>query len=100
SFTAATVLLLRDEVRLRLDDPVGRWVPELTDLSGPTADSPPLTVAHLLTMSSGLPTDDPWGDRQQGLPADAFVSLLRGGLSFAWVPGIRCDSSNCCSGTL
>ena len=94
SFTAATVLLLRDEGRLRLDDPVGRWVPELADLAGPTADSPPITIEHLLTMSSGLPTDDPWGDRQQGLPPDAFAALLRGGLSFAWVPGTRFEYSN------
>ena len=94
SFTAATILLLRDGGRLRLDDPVGRWVPELAALPGPTADSPRITVEHLLTMSSGLPTDDPWGDRQQGLPADAFASLLRGGLSFAWVPGTRFEYSN------
>ena len=94
SFTAAAVLLLRDEGRLRLDDPVGRWVPELAELTGPTADSPPITLEHLLTMSAGLPTDDPWGDRQQGLPFEAFASLLRGGVSFAWTPGTRFEYSN------
>ena len=35
SFTAAAVLLLRDEGRLRLDDPVARWVPELAGLARP-----------------------------------------------------------------
>ncbi|MFL5671741.1 MAG: serine hydrolase domain-containing protein [Chloroflexota bacterium] len=94
SFTAATVLLLRDEGRLRLDDPVARWVPEAADLAGRAADSPPITIEHLLTMSSGLPTDDPWGDRQQGLPLDAFTALLRTGLSFAWTPGTRFEYSN------
>src|SRR4051794_5203785 len=94
SFTAATVLLLRDEGRLRLDDPVARWVPEAADLAGPAADSPPITIEHLLTMSSGLPTDDPWGDRQQGSPLDAFTALLRTGLSFAWTPGTRFEYSN------
>ena len=94
SFTAAAVLLLRDEGRLRLDDPVGRWVPELAGLTGPTADSPPITLEHLLTMSAGLPTDDPWGDRQQGLPFDAFASFLRGGVSFGWTPGTRFEYSN------
>jgi CubicO group peptidase (beta-lactamase class C family) len=94
SFTAATLLLLRDQGRLRLDDPVERWVPELTSLALPTADSPPVTVEHLLTMSAGFPTDDPWGDRQQGLPLDAFAVLLRAGLSFAWVPGTRFEYSN------
>ncbi len=94
SFTAAAVLLLRDEGRLRLDDPVGRWVPDLVGLSGPTEDSPPITIEHLLTMSAGFPTDDPWGDRQQGLPFKEFAALLGGGLSFAWAPGTRFDYSN------
>ena len=94
SFTAATVLLLRDEGRLGLDDPVSRWVPELAGLRGRTADSPALTIRHLLTMSPGLPTDDPWGDRQQGLPLDLFSDFLRGGLSMAWAPGTRFEYSN------
>src|SRR4029079_2572850 len=94
SFTAAAVVVLRDEGRLRLDDPVARWVPDLAGLRGPTADSPPLTLEHLLSMAAGLSTDDPWGDRQQGLPFDDFAELLRGGLSFAWAPGTRFEYSN------
>ncbi|MBI2775797.1 MAG: beta-lactamase family protein [Chloroflexi bacterium] len=94
SFTAATVLTLRDEGRLALDDPIGRHVPEVADLRGPTADSPPITVRHLLTMSAGLATDDPWGDRQQGLDLDSFSALLRGPLTFAWPPGTRFEYSN------
>jgi len=94
SFTAATVLLLRDEGRLRLDDPVGQHVPELANLRGPTADSPVITIRHLLTMTAGFPTDDPWGDRQQGLDLDRFAELLRDGISFAWAPGVRFEYSN------
>ena len=94
SFTASTVLLLRDEGRLSLDDPVARWVPDVADLRGPTADAPPITIRHLLTMSAGLPTDDPWGDRQQGLPLDRFGELLRGGLSTALAPDTRFEYSN------
>jgi CubicO group peptidase (beta-lactamase class C family) len=94
SFTAATVLLLRDEGRLRLDDPVGQLVPELANLRGPTADSPVITIRHLLTMTAGFPTDDPWGDRQQGLDLDRFAELLRGGIPFAWAPGVRFEYSN------
>jgi CubicO group peptidase (beta-lactamase class C family) len=94
SFTASTVLLLRDEGRLRLDDPVAAYVPELADWRLPTADSVPVTVRQLLTMSAGLATDDPWGDRQQGLPLDLFAELLRAGPSFAWPPGTVFDYSN------
>ena len=94
SFTAATVLLLRDEGRLRLDDPIAQHVPELANLRYPTADSPPITIRHLLTMTAGLPTDDPWGDRQQGLDPGEFSRLLAGGLSFVWAPGTRFEYSN------
>jgi CubicO group peptidase (beta-lactamase class C family) len=94
SFTAATVLSLRDDGLLRLDDPIARYVPELATLRYPTTDSPEITIRHLLTMTAGFPTDDPWGDRQQGLDLEAFRQLLARGLSFAWVPGTRFEYSN------
>jgi CubicO group peptidase (beta-lactamase class C family) len=94
SFTAAAILLLRDEGRLALDDPVARHVPELGGLRGPTRDSPPVTIRHLLTMSAGFPTDDPLGDRLQGMPLDTFSELLRAGVTFAWPPGTTFEYSN------
>ena len=94
SFTAATVLLLRDEGRLRLDDPIAEYVPELAHVRLPTTDSPSISIRHLLTMTAGFPTDDPWGDRQQGLDLGEFSKLLAGGLSFAWAPGTRFEYSN------
>ena len=94
SFTAAAVLALRDEGRLALDDPAAAYLPELRGLRLPTADSPPVSIRHLLTMTAGFPTDDPWGDRQQGLPLDSFAGLLAAGPSFAWVPGTRFEYSN------
>jgi CubicO group peptidase (beta-lactamase class C family) len=100
SFTAATVLLLRDEGRLRLDDPIADYVPELANIRLPTTDSPPITIRHLLTMTAGFPTDDPWGDRQQGLDLDEFSRLLSNGLGFAWAPGTRFEYSNTGYGVL
>ncbi len=94
SFTAATILGLRDEGLLALDDPIAAHVPELANLRGPTADSPVITVRHLMTMAAGLATDDPWGDRQQGLDLGAFSELLQGPLTFAWPPGTRFEYSN------
>ena len=94
SFTAATILLLRDEGRLRLDDAVATYVPELVGWAPPTTDADPVTVRQLLTMSAGLGTDDPWGDRQQGLPLDRFAELLAAGPTFAWPPGTAFDYSN------
>jgi CubicO group peptidase (beta-lactamase class C family) len=53
SFTAAAVLSLRDEGRLRLDDHAADLAPELAAVRPPTTDSPPITVRHLLSMASG-----------------------------------------------
>jgi len=107
SFTASALLQLRDEGALALDDPVQKYVPELAgwaddaadadggrlpELAGPAADL--ITLRHLLTMTAGLPTDDPWGDRQQGLPVAVFRSLLAGGVSVNWAPGTRFEYSN------
>jgi CubicO group peptidase (beta-lactamase class C family) len=47
-FTAAAILLLAQDKRLSLDDPVSKWLPTL-----PAAASA-VTVRHLLTHTSGL----------------------------------------------
>ena len=94
SFTASAVLALRDAGLLRLDDPVTDFVPELRSWSGVTADSPPVSLRHLLTMTAGLPTDDPWGDRQQGTPLPEFAAILARGVRAAWAPGTRFEYSN------
>jgi len=94
SFTASAVLLLRDEGLLALDDPAEKYVPELAGWPPVTADSDRVTIRHLLTMTAGFPTDDPWGDRQQGLPLEEFGTLLAGGVGFNWAPGTRFEYSN------
>ncbi len=95
SFTATQVLMLRDRGALRLDDLAADYVPELAALALPTPDCPPITIRHLLTMTSGFPTDDPWGDRQQGLDPAVFARLLADGdVRTAWAPGTKFEYSN------
>lgn len=94
SFTASAIMLLRDAGALSLDDPASAYVPELAGWVNGAADAGPLTIRHLLTMTGGFPTDDPWGDRQQGLPLDAFRALLARGVMFNWAPGTRFEYSN------
>ena len=94
SFTASAVLLLRDAGALALDDPAAQYVPELAGWTSGSADAAPITIRQLLTMTAGFPTDDPWGDRQQGLPITAFDQLLAAGVSFNWAPGTRFEYSN------
>ncbi len=62
--TCVATLLLVEEGRLNLDDPVAKYLPELKDVkvwTGGTADAPqleplkrPITIKHLLTHTSGL----------------------------------------------
>jgi serine-type D-Ala-D-Ala carboxypeptidase/endopeptidase len=94
SFTASAILLLRDSGLLALDDPAEKYVPELGSWEPVTPDAAKITIRNLLTMSAGFPTDDPWGDRQQGLPAADFSALLAGGMGFNWEPGTRFEYSN------
>lgn len=94
SFTAMCILMLRDEGRLSLDDPAVTYVPELAGLHYPTSDTPEITVRSLLSMSSGLVEDDPWGDRLLDLDHDTFRQLLSSGIGFDLVPGTGYEYSN------
>ncbi|AWS47841.1 serine hydrolase [Streptosporangium sp. 'caverna'] len=76
---AAATMVLLDECRLRLDDPVDRWLPELADRQvlkrpdGPLEDTVParrpITVRDLLTSTFGL-----------GLDTTAMTSPMMGAL--------------------
>ncbi len=94
SFTASAILLLRGQGALRLDDLAEDYVPELRGWPPVTPDAQRVRIRHLLTMTAGFPTDDPWGDRQQGTPLPEFSEFLSAGVSFAWAPGTRFEYSN------
>jgi CubicO group peptidase (beta-lactamase class C family) len=94
SFTAAAVLLLRDEGRLALDDPIARSAPELTAVRTPTADGPAITIRHLLTMSAGFATDDPWADRHLAATDPEMDRFFAAGVAFAVAPGTAMEYSN------
>ena len=94
SFTALAILKLRDEGKLSLDDPVMRYVPALAELSYPTADSPTITIRHLLTHSEGFPEDNPWGDRQLAQTNETIRAWMRAGIPFSTAPGTQFEYSN------
>jgi CubicO group peptidase (beta-lactamase class C family) len=94
SFAAAAILRLRDEGRLSLDDPAERHVPELAGLKYPTADSPKITIRHLLSHAEGFPEDNPWGDRQLDVSDDEMSTMMRAGIPFSNAPGVAYEYSN------
>ncbi len=94
SFTAAAVLSLRDASLLRLDDAVALHAPEFASLRGPTADAATITIRHVLTMSSGMSTDDPWADRHLDMTDDDLDAAIAGGPTFARATGGARQYSN------
>ena len=94
SFTAMSILKLRDEGKLSLDDPAEHYVPELKNLRYPTTDSPRITVRHLLTHSEGFPEDNPWGDQQLSESEAELSRMLREGIPFSNTPGVAYEYSN------
>jgi len=55
-FTATAVMQLREQGKLRLDDPVSRYLPWFS-VTRAESDDPPITIEELLTHSSGLPRE-------------------------------------------
>lgn len=94
SFTAMAILKLRDEGKLSLDDPVAKYIPEVSKFRYPTSDSPALTIRHLLTHSEGFPEDNPWGDRQLHQTDETMRAWLRAGIPFSTTPGTAFEYSN------
>jgi len=62
-FTAAAILLLAEDGRLSLDDPIRKWLPSLAPATAP------MTVRELLTHTSGLI------DYEDLIPADTTQQL-------------------------
>ena len=55
-FTATAVMQLREQGKLRLDDPVAKYLPWFSVVKAEN-DDPPITIEELLTHSSGLPRE-------------------------------------------
>jgi CubicO group peptidase (beta-lactamase class C family) len=75
TFTAAVVLGLRDEGRLRLDDPIGE---HLKGLPGPVAG---LRLRELLGMAGGMQRepDGDWWERSAGVTLPELIAALHDG---------------------
>jgi CubicO group peptidase (beta-lactamase class C family) len=52
--TATAVLIMQDEGKLNLDDPVGKYIPEFKNLKTVDGKSHTVTIRHILTHTSGM----------------------------------------------
>ncbi len=99
TLTAIAVLQLRDRGRLKLDDPITRWVPELRAVHGPDGAVDRITLRMLLSHSSGFQSPTwPW---DRGEPWEPFEptewSQLEAMMPYQrleFVPGSRYGYSN------
>ena len=93
SFTAMAIVKLRDEGKLKLDDPVYVYIPEMKGQKL-TTDAPEITIKNLLTHSAGFPEDNPWGDRQLADTDEELIAMIKKGISFSNSPGLIYEYSN------
>ncbi len=94
SFTAMAILKLRDEGKLKLDDPASLYIPEMKNTHYLTKDAAPITIRNLLTHSAGFPEDNPWGDRQLADSDEELLAIYKKGVSFSTNPGTGYEYSN------
>jgi len=78
--TGVAILLLQDEGKLNVDDPVANYLPEFSGLKTPSGQPANLTIAHLLTHTSGL--GEGWGESGSATdPARTLADLVRQALA-------------------
>lgn len=96
SFTAATVLgVCRGVIPVSgtapsLDDELVDWLPDLRE----SVWAAGMTVRDALTMSTGLPNDDPWADRLESLSDAGMRDLMRQPAGTNFVTGTGYEYAN------
>ena len=92
-FTATAIMQLREENKLRLDDPVTEYLPWF-NFQQASPDDPPVTIEHLLTHSSGMPREagSHWSDLN--FPTASEVRELISERQAAFSPEVRWKYSN------
>ncbi|HSF19420.1 MAG TPA: serine hydrolase domain-containing protein [Vicinamibacteria bacterium] len=92
-FTATAIMQLREQGKLRLDDPVSEYLPWFS-FRHAAPDDPPVTIEHLLTHSSGLPREagSHWSDLD--FPTEGELKELMSDRQAPFSPEVRWKYSN------
>jgi len=86
-FTAAAIMLLEEQGKLRLDDPIARYLPRTKARWGST------TVRHLLTHTSGIPDYEDEVDTRRDYSERELAEFV-GRLPRTSAPGDKFEYSN------
>jgi CubicO group peptidase (beta-lactamase class C family) len=92
-FTATAIMQLREQGKLRLDDPVVKYLPWFQVKPAEENDGP-ITIEQLLTHASGLPREagDHWSTNE--FPTSDEITKLITGRQAAFAPQVRWKYSN------
>jgi CubicO group peptidase (beta-lactamase class C family) len=71
--TATAILMLQDEGKLSVDDPVAKYIPELGELKTPSGHPANVTLKQLLTHTSGMVSEAP---NDQRVKARTLADLM------------------------
>jgi CubicO group peptidase (beta-lactamase class C family) len=85
--TAAAVLMLQDEGKVKIGDPVAKYIPEFSALKTPSGHPANLTIAQLLTHTSGLGEAPREGAAQAHTLADLIPLFLAAPMQYE--PGAK-----------
>jgi CubicO group peptidase (beta-lactamase class C family) len=73
--TATAILMLQDEGKLSVNDPVAKYLPELAALKGPDGKPAVVTLKHLLTHTSGMVSEAPAAELQNAKTLADLIPL-------------------------
>lgn len=85
--TAVALLMLQDEGKLSVDDPVSKYIPEFMDLKAPSGKDANLTITQIMNHTSGLREADAQTAMRAKELADLIPSYVSGPTQFE--PGSR-----------
>jgi CubicO group peptidase (beta-lactamase class C family) len=85
--TGTAVMMLQDEGKLKVDDPVAQYLPEFAHLNMADGTVAPVTIRHLLTHTSGL--GEISGQQARGLKTLAETIPLYVAKPVAFKPGSK-----------
>jgi CubicO group peptidase (beta-lactamase class C family) len=70
--TAVALLMLQDEGKLKVSDPIAKYIPEFASLKTPSGQPANLTIAQVMTHTSGLGE----ADREASAKAHTLADLI------------------------
>jgi CubicO group peptidase (beta-lactamase class C family) len=85
--TAVAVLMLEEEGKLSVDDPVSKYLPEIGSLKLPDGQPAAITLKHLLTHTAGMPEATP--EQYRTARTLAEVIPFYAGRTVAFPPGTK-----------